>query len=43
MLQDPERPKEVSDLLGEVESDEFAHLVALGKLARMCEAFRSFC
>ena len=32
MLQDPERAKEVSDLLGEVESEEFAHLVALGKM-----------
>ena len=32
VLQDPERQKEVADLLGMVESEEFAHLVALGKM-----------
>ena len=31
-LQDPERAKEVGDLLGEVQSEEFAHIVALGKM-----------
>ena len=30
--QDPERQKEVSDLLGTIESEEFSHLVTLGKM-----------
>ena len=30
--QDPERQKEVSELLGSIESEEFSHLVTLGKM-----------
>ena len=32
LMQDPERQKEVGELLGEVDSDEYSHLVTLGKM-----------
>ena len=32
MQQDPERQKEVGELLGDVDSDEYSHLVTLGKM-----------
>ena len=31
-MQDPERKSEVGELLGEVDDDEYAHLVTLGKM-----------